>query len=79
MEKLVSDLLEEGAGVVGGLVDGVKNMFSTEPDNINDAIKMHTERVCTLEEMKSRGFTSISEYSKYQEALEIVAKFKNQT
>ena len=45
-----------------------------EPENVNEAIQLHEERVKLLKVVKSQGFETIAEYKKYKEAEKLIAK-----
>lgn len=47
---------------------GSKAKTITEPDNINEAIKMYKKRLEELAKIKELGFDTLSEYTKVKEA-----------
>ncbi len=65
MDTIFNKLLENFKGTTD---------FS-EPDSVSEAIELHTTRLKLLEEMRQKGFETISEYQKYIDALEIVSKY----
>lgn len=58
-----------------GLSGGASNYH--EPDNISEAIKLHEQRILYLNAAMVRGFTTVSEYKKYLDALETVNRYEN--
>ena len=76
IEEFIRTVLGEGSSVVGSLMDSIKNFTNTsgEPDNIDAAIKYYEERIELLLDVKNKGFNTIAEYKKYQEAAELIAK-----
>ena len=82
MERILENILQDGGSMFTGLVESMKNIALAqpitmrEPDNVEEAIKMHDERARLLRNVQRQGFTTIAEYNKYREAEDLIAKHK---